>query len=176
MADDSDAPCLTPVAFAGRAAAERHAVVHMLRRLLPTREDAEDVLQDSLIYAYLNLRALRRPDLFGAWLRTIAYNRAMQWHRVRYREERTRPTLWRPPVMDIEQRRADARMDVQAIVGRLAPADRRLVALRYRGDLDPTEIAKILGIAAGTVRVRLHRARQTLRTAYLGGDKGGHGS
>lgn len=173
-AGDSDGACLSPLAFALRATAERRSLLRMLRRLLPAREDAEDILQDALLYAYRNLRALRRPEAFGAWLRTIAYHRAMQWHRMRNREEGTRPHLWSPGEVDREQRRTELRTDVHAVLELLSPADRRLIALRYEEDRDPTEIAAMLKIAARTVRVRLHRARKAFRTAYLDVHRGGH--
>ena len=98
----------------------------------------------------------------------------MQWHRMRNRDERTRPHLWSPEEADREQRRTELRTDVPAVLELLASADRRLISLRYKEDRDPTEIAAMLGIAAGTVRVRLHRARKAFRTAYLDVRGGGH--
>jgi RNA polymerase sigma factor (sigma-70 family) len=71
-------------------------LARMLRRLVPTQADAEDLAQETCLHAMTGLPGLRRPELFGAWLRTIAYNRARQWQRRRYAEAATWPRLWQP--------------------------------------------------------------------------------
>lgn len=55
------------------------------------------------------------------------------------------------------------RLHVGAVLERLSVDDRRLLALRYEGDLSQPEVARMLGIPEGTVKVRLHRIRGRLR-------------
>lgn len=55
------------------------------------------------------------------------------------------------------------RLQVGQVVGRLSVDDRRLLALRYAKDLSQPEVARMLGIPEGTVKVRLHRLRGRLR-------------
>jgi RNA polymerase sigma-70 factor (ECF subfamily) len=57
------------------------------------------------------------------------------------------------------------RADVQAAVGRLEDGERRLLDLRYREDLTQSAIARLLEMPEGTVKVRLHRAREKLHQA-----------
>lgn len=57
--------------------------------------------------------------------------------------------------------------DLQAALRRLSERDRRLLAMRYVEDLTQAAIARRLGIPEGTVKVRLHRARNKLRRAYV---------
>jgi RNA polymerase sigma-70 factor (ECF subfamily) len=57
--------------------------------------------------------------------------------------------------------------DLQAALRRLSERDRRLLAMRYVEDLTQAAIASRLGIPEGTVKVRLHRARNKLRRAYV---------
>lgn len=71
--------------FVRRLAWKRGMLEGLLRRLLPTPEDVGDVLLETLLDAYLGRQALRLPTQLGPWLRTIAYNRAMQWQRRRRR-------------------------------------------------------------------------------------------
>jgi RNA polymerase sigma factor (sigma-70 family) len=54
------------------------------------------------------------------------------------------------------------RLDVAVALRELSPLDRRLVGLRYGADMTQPEIAELLGIPEGTVKVRLHRARRAL--------------
>lgn len=59
------------------------------------------------------------------------------------------------------------RADLRAALRRLSERDRLLLALRYQEDLTQAAIASRLGIPEGTVKVRLHRARNKLRRAYV---------
>jgi RNA polymerase sigma-70 factor (ECF subfamily) len=59
------------------------------------------------------------------------------------------------------------RVDVQAALRRLAPADRQLLSLRYELDLTQPAIATRLGLPEGTIKVRLHRARAKLRSELI---------
>jgi len=57
--------------------------------------------------------------------------------------------------------------DLQAALEDLSDRDRELLELRYEEDLTQKMIALRLGIPEGTVKVRLHRARDKLRRAYV---------
>jgi RNA polymerase sigma-70 factor (ECF subfamily) len=57
--------------------------------------------------------------------------------------------------------------DLQAALADLSDRDRELLELRYEEDLTQKMIARRLGIPEGTVKVRLHRARNKLRSAYV---------
>ena len=59
------------------------------------------------------------------------------------------------------------RADLHAALGRLGERDRQLLELRYDEDLTQAAIASRLGIPEGTVKVRLHRARNKLRRAFV---------
>lgn len=59
------------------------------------------------------------------------------------------------------------RADIHAALGCLSERDRLLLHLRYDEDLTQAAIASRLGIPEGTVKVRLHRARDKLRRAFV---------
>lgn len=162
-----------PGDFAVRTAPYRQSLLRMLRALLPTPEDAEDVLQEALLHAFIALPSLRRQEFFGPWLRTVAYNRAMDWQRRRYAEVAVRPYLWREPVDDGGVGRATERVDLVAALGLLAPEDRGVILLRYAEQVPAAEIAREQGEPAATVRSRLHRAKRVLRARLE--DRGGTG-
>lgn len=149
--------------FVQLVARQRRSLEGLLRRLLPTPEDAEDVLQETLLHAYLGWGGLRHPDQCGAWLRTIAYHRAMQWQRRRYAEAERWPRLWQPGEEDGAVTAVPDRVDVTAALGRLPQADRSLLLLRHVHGLTSVEIAALMGLRATTVRSRLHRATRVFR-------------
>ena len=131
-------------------------------RLLASRmlqpQDAEDVVQEALLQAFLGLDRLRNPERFGSWLYGITLNLA----RMRLRRRDPLPLdagLVEGPAVDGETA-LDA---VRDALGVLPRREREAVVLHYVEGLAPHEVAALVGERPGTVRVRLHRARQRLR-------------
>jgi RNA polymerase sigma factor (sigma-70 family) len=144
----------------------------LARRLLGDDAEAEDLTQEALLQAYLGLERLRDPERFSSWAYGIALNLAKM--RLRSRDgalpladpaggRRVPPGLRPEPSPEelVETREIWAR--VQRAVDVLPPEQRRAVLLHYVDGLTCEEIAALLGEPAGTVRVRLHRARARLR-------------
>lgn len=131
-------------------------------RLLASRmlqpQDAEDVVQEALLQAFLGLDRLRNPERFGSWLYGITLNLA----RMRLRRRDPLPLdagLVEGPAVDGETA-LDAVRDALEVLPR---REREAVVLHYVEGLAPHEVAALVGERPGTVRVRLHRARQRLR-------------
>ncbi len=161
-------------AFAHRVAPYLPSLRRRLRRLLPV-QDAEDVLQEVLLHAYICLPGLRRPELFGPWLRAVAHNRAMQWHRRRYSEAGAVPRLWHPDDGGGGVAEAEERADLAVALRLLQPLDREAVVLRYVHGWTSDEIGRLQGRLATTVRWRLQRARRALRAQPAAGSRPGNG-
>jgi RNA polymerase sigma-70 factor (ECF subfamily) len=147
-----------------RAAATREA-----RRYLPASHDVDDVVQEALMRAWRR-RASCRSEERLPWMRQIARNEALRLldkRRLRSERELLDDETILSTVADdkAEQQREDLlrKLQVGEVVGRLSVDDRRLLALRYSDDLSQPEVARMLGIPEGTVKVRLHRIRRRLR-------------
>lgn len=144
---------------------DRHAAraTTLAQGLLGSRAEAEDVAQEATLQAFLGLRELRDPERFGAWFCGISTNLA----KMRLRQTRGRLV----PLDGVDGRLADqdaleARERLAAIheaLEGLTPSEREAVLLHYVGGLTTPEIAHRRGERVGTVRVRLHRARQRLQ-------------
>ena len=171
---DPEAPGAPPSVPALADFVEPHlaALSRMLRGLLPTPEDAEDVIQETLVHAYVGMAGLRRMDLLGAWLRTIAYNRAMQWQRFRYSEQRAAWLHRSSDQVPGPEAQIGLRADMTAALGLLSPADRDAVVLRYAQGFTSEEIGRLQGEIASTIRWRLRRALSVLRDALADGEDG----
>jgi RNA polymerase sigma-70 factor (ECF subfamily) len=160
------------------------------RRLLGNEEDARDAVQDAFLSAF---RAIDRFDgqaALGTWLHRIAVNAALTRLRTRRRHpEKPIETLLPAfqedghltrPVRDFPDpsaalQSAEAREAVRRHIEEL-PADyRNVLLLRDIEGMDTEETARMLGVTAGAVKTRLHRARQALRT-LLESDFCGDGS
>jgi hypothetical protein len=130
--------------------------------MLGDGSDAEDVVQEALLRAYLGLTQLREPSRFGAWLAGIALNLARMTLRRRAAYARALARVPPAPAPDVLEERDVLRL-VREAIDVLPPAERSVVALHYLDGLSCEEIAALLGRSPGAVRVSLHRARARLR-------------
>jgi RNA polymerase sigma-70 factor, ECF subfamily len=158
------------------------AVFVMLFMLLRNETDAEDVAQEVLIKVYRHLHSFRGDSKFSTWVLSIARNEGLAWLRRRSvrPEEPLEPMLdengetdrgdftpalltdWREVPLEALERKELRECLCRAIL-RLSPIYREVVQLRDIDELDVQETAKVLGISAGSVKVRLHRARTMLQ-------------
>ena len=138
----------------------------MAYRYASNPSEAEDIAQDALLRAWRRRSTLRETDRRNQWLATIVRNEAFRQH-ARIRPD---PTAMIETYEGVEDERVVAaveRADLRAALKLLNDRDRQLLELRYTEDLTQQAIARRLGIPEGTVKVRLHRARDKLRRAYV---------
>lgn len=154
---------------------------HTARHYTRQPEDAEDLVQDTIVRAYRAFDEFEPGTNFKAWVFRILTNLCINHHRrrehgpqqVAYEEvERDAETASSvhqsatalPSAALLEQVMDE---EVEEAVGRLPVEFRSVVLLSDVQDLTYQEIATILGIPIGTVRSRLFRARRLLREALL---------
>lgn len=137
----------------------------MAYRYARNPSEAEDIAQDALLRAWRRRSTLRDSASRNQWLAAIVRNEAFR-QRARLRPD---PVATVETYEGAEDERVVAtveRADLHAALKRLDENDRKLLALRYNEDLTQAAIARRLGIPEGTVKVRLHRARNKLRRAF----------
>lgn len=148
------------------------AVLGYALRRSATREDASDVVAETFAVAWRRRAEMptdpeeTRPWLFGIARRCLA-NTARTTERAGRLGARLAESLAHADVPEpalVHEGRADTRVVRQALE-QLSPEDRELVTLIAWEGLTPAQAATVLGLTAGTARVRLHRARTRLRTA-----------
>jgi RNA polymerase sigma-70 factor (ECF subfamily) len=146
---------------------EAHRVcLRMAYRYASNPSEAEDIAQDALLRAWRRRSTLREVDRRNQWLATIVRNEAFRQH-ARVRPDPTSMIETYEAVEDAQVVATVERADLHAALQRLSDRDRQLLELRYTEDLTQQAIARRLGIPEGTVKVRLHRARDKLRRAYV---------
>jgi RNA polymerase sigma-70 factor (ECF subfamily) len=150
------------------------------RRILVSDEDARDALQDAFLSAFRSLDRFEGGSLLSTWLHRIAVNAALMKVRTRRRrpEESIESLLpvfredghhqesvasWTEPA-DVAMARAESRALVRQCIDQLPDSYRTVLLLRDIEEMDTAEAAQALGISANAVKIRLHRARQALRT------------
>lgn len=154
----------TTTRFEGIFDTHHRAILAYALRRTAKPDDAADIVAETFLVAWRRLDDVPTGDellwLYGVARRVLANVR---------RGDRRRDTLARQlrhelrscDVAVAEHPRAD---EVRSAIAGLAPNDRELIQLAYWEDLSPSQIATVLDIPASTVRVRLHRARNALRT------------
>lgn len=137
------------------------------QRILRDIDRAEDALQDALVIAWRDLRGLRDPDRFDAWLQRLLVNVCIAQAT---RERRRTANLRVLPVDDglaaPDELLTIADRDLlERGFRRLPPDQRALLVLHHFMGYAPSEIAETLGIPPGTARSRLHNAHRAMRAA-----------
>ena len=136
------------------------------QRILRDIDRAEDALQDALVIAWRDLRGLRDPDRFDAWLQRLLINVCIT-HATR---ERRRTANLRVLPVDGPAGPDDLlsvadRDQLDRGFRRLPPDQRAILVMRHYLGYSPSEIAETLGIPDGTARSRLHHAHRAMRAA-----------
>jgi RNA polymerase sigma-70 factor (ECF subfamily) len=166
-------------------------VFGLVLRMVENREDARDVVQDSMVKALTGIGRYEGTSSFVTWLFRIATNtaldllrrRKLEYRIFRYESDETREG----PVIDVDDAgrvvgvagggvgiageapgHSNVDCEVVARCMETLPARYRTVLhLRYRDDLSYKEIAEVLSVPMGTVKVLIHRGHAELRKAVL---------
>ncbi|MFB7255697.1 RNA polymerase sigma factor [Streptomyces nojiriensis] len=119
-----------------------------------------DAAQEALVAVFKSLRTLKEPAALHGWVRAIAVREAI---RIAHRAARTVPAD-----LSALPDRGDPQLcaDIKDVLGRLSPEHRAVLMLRDIEGLDERTAADLLGVRPGTLKSRLHRARNTFRKAW----------
>jgi RNA polymerase sigma-70 factor (ECF subfamily) len=149
-------------------------------RMTGSAADAEDLVQDMFLQVYRRLDSFRGEAALGTWLHRLAINTCLDFVRSKQgRRQRMTDTVddlealeapaagpWRPDA-------ALDRMDLERAIAQLPPSYRRAFLLHDVEGLEHHEIGEALGIAEGTSKSLLFKARTRLRTLLRGREFGG---
>ena len=138
----------------------------LAQRILRDVDRAEDALQDALVIAWRDLRGLRDPDRFDAWLRRVVVHECINHAgRERRRVANLRMLPDEGPAGVDEFISVADRDQLERGFRRLPPEQRAILVLRHYAGYAYSDIAETLGIPEGTVRSRLHHAHRAMRAA-----------
>ena len=150
-------------AFRELIRAHQDTVYTLALRMLKVPEDAEELAQDVFVSLHRHLGSIASAAHLLFWLRRTVCHRAID----RLRRRAPRPIM---PLDDAEELpQPDSSRDplleryLRALVLRLPPVPRAVILLRYQEDLDPPDIAQVMGIPLNTVKSHLKRSLALLR-------------
>jgi RNA polymerase sigma-70 factor (ECF subfamily) len=142
--------------FAWLFRTEFESVVRTVYLILHDRDRARDVTQDAFTELLVRWSKISRYERPEAWIRRVAIRMAVR----QLDRERRRP--WVERELDASRLPQPADVDLLGAIRRLPAVQRACVVLFYFEDRPLAEVAHILGLAPGTARVTLHRARRRL--------------
>jgi RNA polymerase sigma-70 factor (ECF subfamily) len=149
----------------------REVVLRQLTAMTLDRELAADVVQEAYARAWQRWPRVSRLGEPLAWVRTVAWRLAVSQFRRRAVASRMMSRLEQGMVDD--EASADMAIDVVAALRALSPEHRRVLVLHEMVGMPVREVAAETGVAEGTVKSRLSRARERLGVAlgpeYLDG-------
>jgi len=131
---------------------------------------AQDAVQDAWIKVAGRLRRLDDPRAFRGWIFHAVRWRVFDLLKRSHRADRPLEAVDTQAETAADDQDRDRSIDLGAAIAELAPADRETLQLFYVSGLTVPEIAVVLNIAPGTVKSRLHRARNQLRQHFEGED------
>ena len=160
-------------AFSALTSGRTSRLFAVARLILRDTERAEDAVQDALLQAWQDLRGLRDPDRFDAWLRRLlvrACYRAAERNR-RHVAVELDPDRVAGSSRGDPQGQAAVRDQLERGFRRLSPEHRAVIVLHHYVGLSLTDAADALGIPLGTMQSRLSRATQVMRAALEADDR-----
>lgn len=145
---------------------EKHriAVERYINFQMPSRYDADDVIQETYLAAFRHFSELRNRDLFKAWILTIAKNQCRLWYRKNYAAEHASIDEI-AEIVDGHEMPELAYDDTVALILRLLPPDSAEVLRLTMDGYKQSEISEKLGIPLGTVKSRVYNAKKLFRAA-----------
>lgn len=134
-------------------------VRRLCARIAPSR--ADDAVQEALLEIFRGLSSLRAPEAIMTWVRAVTVRTAIRLDRRHNLEIATEDAH-----LDRDAGSLEGLVDIDDALARLPVSQRVVLVLRTREGLSEQEIAAALGIPAGTVKSRLHRARAAFREEW----------
>jgi RNA polymerase sigma-70 factor (ECF subfamily) len=138
--------------------------IHSLARRMLSDDEADEAAQDVFVRAWEKLATFRGEAAFGTWLHRLAIN-VILGRRERRGVQRQRYLEGEGMLESVPGRRSlpEASMDMETAIGRLPDGARQVFVLHDVEGYRHEEIAGMLGLATGTSKSQLHRARMALR-------------
>ena len=153
-------------AFAILAEASTDRLYGVATLILRDPDRAQDAVQEALISAWRDVRALRDPDAWNAWIHRLVV-RACYREADRHRQRRLIVDTFDPTPPSIGDGSADLadRDEIERGFRRLTVEQRAILVLHFHGGLSAAETGAVLGIPEGTAKSRLNRALHAMRAA-----------
>ena len=147
----------------------QNKALDLAEAILTDKHLAEDAVQEAFMTAFNKLHQLRRPEAFPGWFRQIVRTEA---RRITRKKNKQSNNAIQEKDAELSPTATAELMELKKIVRQalkeLPQGSRQTTELFYLDERSYIEVAQILDVPTGTVKSRLHDARQRLRNILLG--------
>ena len=159
-------------AFAQLVETHQRTCAHVIGRMVGDRDQVADLLQETFLAVFRQLHRFRFESSLRTWISRVAYTTALQHLRRRRLEAQWMVAVEVPEELGIGDEgpgpaelseALQAGRQLGAALQRLSAPQRLIVGLHYLEDFDLADIEQVTGLARGTIKSHLHRARQVLK-------------
>ncbi len=144
----------------------RFAVERLIHFKISDYEDAEDIIQETYLTAFVNFSHLKNSDRFKQWIISIAKNKCNNY----YRRKSKSIEIAEYDLSNISYKQnifgRNESSDIMDVINVLNNNSKEILKLYYFDELSQEEISKKLNIPIGTVKSRLHYAKQKFKEVY----------
>jgi len=130
--------------------------------------EADDLVQEAFIRAFVNLAQLKNPERFGAWLRNLTHNLCIDWLRMNSQQFLPIHDLFNDIQLTFpspEEKLLQDNLDKALVyaLSSLSKDDEKIIRLFYIFGFDYSEIMRISGLSYSAATSRLHKAKKKIR-------------
>jgi len=143
---------------------------YYIRRIVENENDVWDILQETWLAVFQNIRKLQDPLKFPTWLYRIGHNKAVNLLRkenkyAQITTEQIANQYENNTTISVVKEQAEL---VHKLLGKLKLAHREIITLYFLEGFSISEMAQIIGVSEGTVKSRLYYAKHKLHEALKG--------
>jgi RNA polymerase sigma factor (sigma-70 family) len=141
-----------------------------IRRIVVSHDDADDVLQNTLIKAWLNLNSFQKKSKISTWLSRIAINEAIDFIRKKQRTDNIsaddNPTVSNQLMADEYFDGDETQAQLQEAIALLPPVQRAVFNMRYFEEMKYSQISEILETSEGALKSSYHIAVKKIEAFF----------
>lgn len=160
-------------AFSKLIISEKEGLFKIAVSRMETIEDAEDVIQETIIEAYIKIRKIKKHEAFRGWIRTILINKINKF----YERKEKKDIKIKTKLMENYKKdnnniiKTEEDIDFKILLNKLEDVEKTIVLLFYNDGYKVKEISQMLNMNENTVKTKLSRARKKIEKMKQGGDK-----
>lgn len=153
-------------AFLKLVESDKEKLYKMAYLYVKNESDALDIVQETIMKAYVNIKSVKEEQYFSTWLTKILINTALETLRKNSKIITLKEGAAEKQSTNLQ---IEEKMDLLKAIEQLEEKYKTVIILRYYKDLPVQQIAEYLDCPEGTVKSNLHRAIQKLKQHYQGG-------
>lgn len=144
---------------------KKNSLYKIAKSLLKEESDIEDVVQETIITAYIKIYKLRNEELFDIWIKRILINECRKFYKRKYKKEIPVETEKMEYLISTKDKLVEQedKMDFKLFIKKLNRDEKMILLLYYQEGYTTKEISEILEIKEGTIKSKISRAKIKLK-------------